>query len=76
MIENITPQKLDMDSEKDDNFQGRNLILIHFQRFKTPVVPVAFGVEGAKQIHALLLVIRYGKRLYFNSIGAPDQNAV
>lgn len=70
MIENITPQKLDMDSEKDDN-----LILIHFQRFKTPLVPVAFGVEGAKQIHALLLVTRYGKCLCFNSIGAPDQNA-
>lgn len=75
MIENITPQKLDMDSEKDDNFQGRNLIFIHFQRFKTPPVPVAFHEEGAKQIHALLLVTRYSKCLCFNSIGAPDQNA-
>lgn len=64
-----------MDSEKDDNFQGQNLILIHFQRFKAPVVPLAFGVEGAKQIHALLLVTRYGKCLCFSSIGAPDQNA-
>lgn len=72
---NIIPQKLDMDSEKDDNFQGQNLILIHFQRFKAPVVPLAFGVEGAKQIHALLLVTRYGKCLCFSSIGAPDQNA-